>query len=685
MTESTARRIPGSGLLRNRSIGTKLSLGFGILVALTLVVIGLSLWAGNEATATIRNTSEIRQPTALAAYRAQASLYRMMTDMRGYLVLGEPQFIQSYRASEQDFRQHLARLQELSGALGPEDQRRLQELQDNYKRWLSYPDRLFALRDDQMDREPAYALLNTRGTELGGQVLINTNLLIDTIARQTPSETNTVILRDVAKFEGSFAAMFSGLRGYVTTRNSLFRYYEYENNLFINNEVWNRLMSQQGALTNDQRAILLAIDANRKTFLAEVPEQAFQIMQSPRWRLDLDLFSTEVTPLTDTMQRLLRELTASQQAELEADLTHGSTSLYISRMQTLVGGAFAVLLGLALAWLFRQNIVGPIRRLTQVAEQIRAGDLVIQAHVESGDEIGTLATTFNSMTHQLRHILMQVRKEKVRADSLLEVVIPIGVALSAEKDYNRLLETILLEAKSFCNADAGMLYLRTDDNQLKYVIVRNDTRKIALGGTTGEPIPYPPLLLYDPRTGAPNDRNVAGQAALSGRSVNIPNAYQSAEFDISGPEDFDEETGYPSLLTIPLKNGLGQVVGVLQLLNAQDPQTGRVIPFDINLQQMMESFSSLAVAALEAYIREQSLRREIRQLRIEIDEVKRQQQVSEIVETDFFQNLRSKARAIRVRNPGAVQDAAGNQAPQPPDASGDSEVVTPTAPHNQAS
>jgi len=64
---------------------------------------------------------------------------------------------------------------------------------------------------------------------------------------------------------------------------------------------------------------------------------------------------------------------------------------------------------------------------------------------------------------------------------------------------------------------------------------------------------------------------------------------------------------------------------------------------------MMESFSSLAVAALEAYIREQSLRQEIRQLRIEIDEVKRQQQVSEIVESDFFQDLQARARAMRGR------------------------------------
>jgi hypothetical protein len=87
----------------------------------------------------------------------------------------------------------------------------------------------------------------------------------------------------------------------------------------------------------------------------------------------------------------------------------------------------------------------------------------------------------------------------------------------------------------------------------------------------------------------------------------------------------------------------------MQLINAQDPEMSEIIAFDFNLQEMMESFSSLAVAALEAYIREQKLKLEIRQLRIEIDEARRQQQIAEIVETDFFQNISTRAQELRER------------------------------------
>jgi len=200
---------------------------------------------------------------------------------------------------------------------------------------------------------------------------------------------------------------------------------------------------------------------------------------------------------------------------------------------------------------------------------------------------------------------------------------------------------MLLEAKAFCHADGGTLYLRNKDDQLEFAIVRNDLQQIALGGTSNQKVSFSPLPLQDQPKGEPGHCYIAVQVALSGISSNIPN--------YNGQSEILRDYYITSMLTIPLKNNLGQTLGVLQLLNAQDPDTGQVIPFDQNLQQMMESFSLLAIAALEAYIREQNLRKEIQQLRIEIDEVKRQKQVREIVESESFQDLQAKAAEMRRR------------------------------------
>lgn len=182
----------------------------------------------------------------------------------------------------------------------------------------------------------------------------------------------------------------------------------------------------------------------------------------------------------------------------------------------------------------------------------------------------------------------------------LELLHRIGVALSAERNKDRLLETILLEAKKLCHADGGTLYLR-DGDELRFAIMRTDSLGIALGGTTGLPIDLPSIRLYDPETGQPNRSNVATCAALMRSSVNIPDAYDATGFDFSGTKRFDEANGYrsKSFLTIPLVNNNFRVIGVLQLLNAKDPKTGEVVPFSAEDQRIVEALASQAAVALD--------------------------------------------------------------------------------------
>jgi len=183
----------------------------------------------------------------------------------------------------------------------------------------------------------------------------------------------------------------------------------------------------------------------------------------------------------------------------------------------------------------------------------------------------------------------------------LQRIQKIGVALSAERDRARLLEMILLEAKNICHADGGTLYLRTDDDHLKFTIMRTDSLNIALGGTTGREINIPPLAMFDAETSEPNHHNVATHTALLKEMVHIPDAYNATGFDFSGAKNFDEKNDYrsTSFLNVPLINSQGRVIGVLQLLNAHDPASGRVCAFPQEHQDIVASLSSQAAVALD--------------------------------------------------------------------------------------
>ena len=185
-------------------------------------------------------------------------------------------------------------------------------------------------------------------------------------------------------------------------------------------------------------------------------------------------------------------------------------------------------------------------------------------------------------------------------DQGFQRLIEIGIALSAERNHDRLMENILLEAKAIANADGGTLYLLKDEKQLEFTIMCTDSLNIALGGTTGKTIDFPPLNLYDANN-KPNMANIANYAAITGESVNIEDAYRSQKFDFSGTRKFDKGTGYrsKSFLTVPLKNHEGDVIGVLQLLNAQHPKSGKVVAFSKHIQPLIEALTSQAAVALD--------------------------------------------------------------------------------------
>lgn len=258
--------------------------------------------------------------------------------------------------------------------------------------------------------------------------------------------------------------------------------------------------------------------------------------------------------------------------------------------------------------------------------------------LEEANDIGELARAVDSLGRRAA--------ERRKQYQLLQKVIPIGVALSAEKNFNRLLESLVVEAQSVTNADGGTLYL-LDSNLLRFVIVRNASLNISMGGTSGNEITFPPVALHN-SDGSENLANVASYAALTRHKINIKDAYEASEgFDFSGTKTFDCNTGYhsKSFLTIPLEGKDKEVIGVLQLINAKDPDTGNIIPFATD--DGLWALVLLATAALDGYIREANLRAEIAKLRIEIDDRNRASQVAEITDTAYFKNLQDKARQLR--------------------------------------
>ena len=176
----------------------------------------------------------------------------------------------------------------------------------------------------------------------------------------------------------------------------------------------------------------------------------------------------------------------------------------------------------------------------------------------------------------------------------------IGLALSTEDDINVIFELIMGEAKNITNADGRTLYMISDDGKtMKFEIMQTDSMNFAQGGTTGVEITIPPMQLFD-EEGNPNHSSNVAYSANTGKTTNIKDVYTAKGFDFTGPKNFDKSTGYKtkSVMSVPLKNHENDIVGVMQLINATDKKSGKVVAFSDDMQQQVESLASQGAVAL---------------------------------------------------------------------------------------
>jgi len=180
----------------------------------------------------------------------------------------------------------------------------------------------------------------------------------------------------------------------------------------------------------------------------------------------------------------------------------------------------------------------------------------------------------------------------------------IGMALSVEKDMNRLFKMILTEARRFCRAEAGTLYILNKEKQSrKFEVFQNDRINAGTEGAQAAiQLPDVPLYIDD----QPNHSNVSSHAVLNKTVVNLPDIYNIAstgkcrELNFKGTMKYDRTTGFRtrSMLVIPMKNHEDRIIGVLQLINARDGETGEIIPFSGEILDIVYSLASQAAVAL---------------------------------------------------------------------------------------
>jgi HD-GYP domain-containing protein (c-di-GMP phosphodiesterase class II) len=244
-----------------------------------------------------------------------------------------------------------------------------------------------------------------------------------------------------------------------------------------------------------------------------------------------------------------------------------------------------VLLGLAIVFILwvSRNVSKSLRALAEEAWNIRRFKLGRAFPATSRiTEVAELGETMGVMKDSLQQFF------------------EISRALSAEKDQRRLLEMILREACKVAHADGGaILMFNEDETDLEVAILEIDQAGVHFGGTSGVEPPYPPVPVH-------GEPDVAGRPSLDSecarelKTVRINDAASDLRFDLRRiHERFDhEDYDCRSVMSVPLADQKGDLVGLMQLVNARDT-SGKTTAFDPEIVPFVEALSSDAAVALD--------------------------------------------------------------------------------------
>ncbi len=198
-----------------------------------------------------------------------------------------------------------------------------------------------------------------------------------------------------------------------------------------------------------------------------------------------------------------------------------------------------------------------------------------------------------------RALSARARRSLAQRTSEIQALVDVGIALSAERDPERLLELILSRARALTAADAGSLYLVEPGegaDRLRFALAQNDSVRFEFRGGA---VPL-------------DDSSIAGFVARHGEALNLPDVSRlPAGAPYRFESDFDRRYGYRtrSMLTVPLKTPQERVLGVLQLLNRKvrlAPHAGvtavirvEVAPFGEENVHVARSLAAQAAVAVE--------------------------------------------------------------------------------------
>lgn len=427
------------------SMGKKLFLGFGAVVATILFTTVITVFQLSSMKASQTQVVKVRYPIVMAGKDLINGMNQSLAALRGYMILGgEPQAAQKFKTERENAWQNIDKsVQFLDGIVENLDEHSLQIIGQ-------IKDALPTIRENQQaiehiaqtpENQPALEMLIKDAGPKAELMLDYLGSMIAIEAELEADEERKTLLTFLADSRGAFAISVGSLRAYLITGQSTFKD-RFDVNWQINTDAYLEIDETIDMLTEEQLAFWQKYEALRAQF-APVSIEMFRLRLSEKWNIANHMLENDVEPAIRDISALLDNMAQSQRKEVDVDIETLDDILDWVYIIMFGAAIIAAAVGIGVGSRISRNISQSMDMLVKDARDIAEGNLATEHSDEqtraSGDEIGMLATNFMVMSQSLSNMISTVKGHgiQMRIASFQVASLSEEILCASQQEENR--------------------------------------------------------------------------------------------------------------------------------------------------------------------------------------------------------------------------------------------------------
>ncbi|MGR3177571.1 MAG: response regulator [Candidatus Anammoxibacter sp.] len=385
---------------RNVKVVNKMALGFGIITLLLIGVVYISIWQTSKIQDEITDLAEVRTPTVQASLTMLNGVNHSLAALRGWMIVEDERFRKERRiAWDVEIRPAHRKLQDISTRGSDSSNSRNLETLENYLTELrGYQQEIEDIAHTK-ENTPAVKILMDEAVPLAKIMAKNITMIIDLEKEQEATPIRKELFGIMADIRGSLGLGLANMRTYILTGNEKFKA-EFLRQWDKNTRRFGSLGENVNMLTSEQIEAYNIFRKNRMIFTT-LPKKMFDIRESNEWNLANAWLKTKAAPIAFDIKGIVERLVKDQNELISSDINRINLHKKYMDNINLIILAVSIPFAVIVAFFVTRAVTGPVSRLTKIAIQLGKGELSVRSNINTDDEIGLLAQSFDKMANDL--------------------------------------------------------------------------------------------------------------------------------------------------------------------------------------------------------------------------------------------------------------------------------------------